>query len=527
MVPGHAHCFELLPRTCPMEAWRPDVAVDTPPQTPRKLASAAALPRLEESPPRPRPLRPKTRSAVGLLIAADLFLMGLLWSLVQGIGGSALSGGPVGAVLLGATLLFGAFAGAYDIPRLRRPRSRLAVAGRQATGVGLAVAVALFVSPGTLALWAGWIARGAVLWLGVVLLRPLVSSAVLDVTGQRTGPIERVLILGSGRVAVRAARTLVSGSDDEIQVLGFADARLHGSLPRGYPGWQVSSVEDVARLAGEIGADQVLVARQDGSRKDVILLSDLLVRQGIRLRVVPDVFHRLLESMPFEHIEGLPVVEVGTRPLTGVRCLVKRAFDLAGAVCGSILILPLILVIAAGIKLTSRGPVLYRQTRLGRGGRPFTFYKFRSMLPGENGDSHRRYVTQLMTEGRAAGSNGSGQAVYKLVDDSRVTAIGVWLRRTSLDELPQLINVIRGEMSLVGPRPCLPFEYKIYKPWQRGRLDVTPGMTGLWQVTGRSLVTFEDMVLMDLFYIANWSFLLDLKLLARTIPVVIWGKGGL
>jgi exopolysaccharide biosynthesis polyprenyl glycosylphosphotransferase len=255
--------------------------------------------------------------------------------------------------------------------------------------------------------------------------------------------------------------------------------------------------------------------------------TDSLIRKGIRLRVVSSVFHRLLESVPFEQINGLPVMEVGATPLRGAREVAKRIFDIAGAIVGSVVILPLLLGIALAIRLTSKGPVLYRQTRLGRGGRAFTFYKFRSMLHGENESTHREYIQELLRHGRAAGNNGAGQPVYKFVDGARLTPIGRWLRRTSLDELPQLINVIRGEMSLIGPRPCVPFEYELYKDWQKGRLDVTPGMTGLWQVTGRSLVTFEDQVLMDLFYIANWSFLLDLKLLARTIPVVIWGKGGL
>jgi lipopolysaccharide/colanic/teichoic acid biosynthesis glycosyltransferase len=140
---------------------------------------------------------------------------------------------------------------------------------------------------------------------------------------------------------------------------------------------------------------------------------------------------------------------------------------------------------------------------------------------------HRRYVEDLVQNGGAAATDTSGQKIYKLVNDSRLTSLGRFLRRASLDELPQLWNVLRGEMSLVGPRPCLPFEYELYKDWQKRRLQVTPGMTGLWQVTGRSYVTFEDMVLLDLFYIANWSFFMDLKLLLRTAPVVVWGKGGI
>lgn len=401
-------------------------------------------------------------------------------------------------------------------------------AARQVLG-GLipAFLVGLLVLPFSLSVWGGLFPSGFLFWLGYVLVRPLLSRTALRWTGTERGPEERVLVVGSGRAAVRAARSLVQDDGNDVHILGFADSEFRRNIPLGYPNWRVESLQEVPELASQMGASQVLVVNQNGSGEEVLRLTDSLIRAGIRLRVVSNVFHRLVESVPFEQLDGLPVMEVGATPLRGAREVVKRVFDLAGAAIGSLVILPLLLGIALAIKLTSKGPVLYRQTRLGRGGQAFTFYKFRSMVNGENETTHREYVHELLTNGRAAGNNGEGQPVYKFVDESRLTPLGWLLRRTSLDELPQLINVFRGEMSLVGPRPCVPFEYEMYKDWQKGRLDVTPGMTGLWQVTGRSLVTFEDMVLMDLFYIANWSFLLDLKLLLRTIPVVIWGKGAL
>jgi exopolysaccharide biosynthesis polyprenyl glycosylphosphotransferase len=341
------------------------------------------------------------------------------------------------------------------------------------------------------------------------------------------GPVERLLVLGTGRRAVQAARSLLGEEGVEFRLLGFVFSDAPTGLPREVPTFRVQETEEVVELARGIGATQVLVAWPELAREEVIRLSDGLRQHGIRLRVVSNIFDRLVESIPLDHVAGLPIMEVGATPLRGWRAAAKRAFDLTAAILGGLLILPLLLGIALAIKLTSPGPVLYRQTRLGKGGKPFTFYKFRSMLPGENGRPHRAYVRELVRENRPAGWSADGRPLYKYVDASRLTPIGRWLRRTSLDELPQLINVIRGEMSLVGPRPCLPYEYQLYKDWQKRRLDVTPGMTGLWQVTGRSLVTFEDMVLMDLFYIANWSFLLDIRLLLRTIPVVLWGKGGL
>jgi lipopolysaccharide/colanic/teichoic acid biosynthesis glycosyltransferase len=204
---------------------------------------------------------------------------------------------------------------------------------------------------------------------------------------------------------------------------------------------------------------------------------------------------------------------------------VKRAFDLAGATAGGLVLLPVFFFVSLGIKLTSRGPILFRQQRIGKGGKQFVFYKFRSMVNGDD-KRHREYFENFVRNGTKAGLDYRGRKVYKITDDPRVTPFGRFLRRTSLDEFPQLINVLKGEMSLVGPRPCLPYEWELYEDWQKTRLSATPGLTGLWQVTGRSNVTFHDMVMLDLYYIYNWSFLWDLKLIVRTIPVIMFGKGG-
>jgi lipopolysaccharide/colanic/teichoic acid biosynthesis glycosyltransferase len=217
---------------------------------------------------------------------------------------------------------------------------------------------------------------------------------------------------------------------------------------------------------------------------------------------------------------------VGETPLTGSAERAKRTVDLAAFCVGAIFALPLLLLLALLVRLSSPGPILCRQIRVGRNGQHFVFYKFRSMRVAPEDPVHQQYASSLVAGEGEAVTGRDGHKVYKLVDDSRVTPIGRFLRRTSLDELPQLLNVFRGEMSLVGPRPCLPFEWQLYKDWQKRRLAVTPGMTGLWQVTGRSYVTFEDMVLLDLFYIANWSFAVDVRLLLRTVPVMIFGKGG-
>lgn len=203
---------------------------------------------------------------------------------------------------------------------------------------------------------------------------------------------------------------------------------------------------------------------------------------------------------------------------------VKRAMDIAGSTLMLIACLPLFAIIAVAVKLTSKGPVLFRQDRIGQYGRRFTFLKFRSMRVNNDESAHKEYVKQLIAGVAERVQTGNGEAVYKLAGDKRITPIGKFLRKTSLDELPQFINVLRGDMSLVGPRPPVPYELAAYQTWHRRRvLQVKPGITGLWQVTGRSRVRFDDMVRLDLRYAISWSPWLDCKILLRTPAAVIKG----
>jgi lipopolysaccharide/colanic/teichoic acid biosynthesis glycosyltransferase len=205
--------------------------------------------------------------------------------------------------------------------------------------------------------------------------------------------------------------------------------------------------------------------------------------------------------------------------------VIKRAMDIVGSALLVVLCAPLLLIIALAVKLSSRGPVLFRQDRVGQYGRRFTFLKFRSMRADNDPSVHKEYVTKLIAgEAERMPSRAAGEGVYKLAQDTRITRIGRFLRKTSLDELPQLLNVLRGDMSLVGPRPPIPYELAAYQTWHRRRLlEVKPGITGLWQVTGRSRVKFDDMVRLDLRYAMSWSPWLDVKILARTPGAVIKG----
>jgi len=207
--------------------------------------------------------------------------------------------------------------------------------------------------------------------------------------------------------------------------------------------------------------------------------------------------------------------------------VMKRMMDVAGSLAALILLSPIFLIIAAAIKLTSHGPVLFRQSRIGQYGEPFVFLKFRSMYVNNDAGEHREYVRKLIAgTAEKQASNGNGSAVYKLTKDSRITRVGSFLRRTSLDELPQFLNVLQGKMSLVGPRPPLAYEVEAYDFWHRRRvLEAKPGITGLWQVNGRSRLKFDDMVRLDLRYARTWSPWLDLKILLRTPGAVVLGEG--
>jgi exopolysaccharide biosynthesis polyprenyl glycosylphosphotransferase len=210
---------------------------------------------------------------------------------------------------------------------------------------------------------------------------------------------------------------------------------------------------------------------------------------------------------------------------TGFSAFLKSGIDIVGSSCALILGAPVLVVIAIAVKVTSEGPVLFRQTRHGQFGEPFTFLKFRSMFVRNDPKIHQEYVEKLIKGQQEADASGTTTQVFKIVNDPRVTRVGAWLRKTSLDELPQFINVLKGEMSLVGPRPPLTYELEHYSPWHHRRLDVKPGITGLWQVEGRSRTTFDEMVEMDLEYARTWSLWLDLKILLRTPVVVLKGHG--
>jgi len=217
--------------------------------------------------------------------------------------------------------------------------------------------------------------------------------------------------------------------------------------------------------------------------------------------------------------------ESGQLFVRGKVFFLKQALDLVLACLILVVLSPLLVLVMLAIKISSPGSVFHRQMRLGQKGKPFRFYKFRSMHVDTDDGQHRSYVKSLIKAGRPYEVDEDGKPFFKISDDARITRVGKLIRKYSVDEFPQLLNVLRGEMSLVGPRPPLPHEYKDYSDWHRRRLDGTPGITGLWQVSGKDAIPFEEMVSLDIHYLRNWSLWLDIKIILRTIPTMLRGNG--
>ncbi|HIC93861.1 MAG TPA: undecaprenyl-phosphate glucose phosphotransferase [Anaerolineae bacterium] len=353
-----------------------------------------------------------------------------------------------------------------------------------------------------------------VLIVVILSLSRLVERVILDRLRRRGIGVDRVLIVGAGEVGRAIMRNIVAQPQLGYQIIGFVDddpVKQRTDIGRFKA---LGGTENLPRLLQEQAVDEVIITLPWTSHRKVIRLMGHCERQGVRAKIVPDLFQMSLNRVDVDDINGIPLIGVKEVTIRGWNLAIKRAMDVVIASVGLVLCAPLMGLIALLIKADSPGPVLFRQVRVGRGGRLFTLYKFRSMR--QEAEAER---AQLLDLNEATGP------IFKIRDDPRLTRVGKLLRRTSLDELPQLYNVLRGEMSLVGPRPPIPSEVEQYQEWHRRRLEVSPGVTGLWQVSGRSDLTFDEMVMLDLFYAENWSLWLDLKILLRTIPTIILGTG--
>jgi len=325
------------------------------------------------------------------------------------------------------------------------------------------------------------------------------------------------LIPGSGKEGfIRNLETALSSSVRETDIKGWYEQdKVTGIILT-----ELNSIDEVVQ-------DKILLKIQD--RLVEALGSGAVAKIRVSYHAFPESYKGNGGDREWFKTPLYPEV-TKQAPAKKIPLFVKRGLDIAGSLLGLVILSPVFLTIALGIKLTSRGPVLFKQDRVGQWGKTFTFLKFRSMYVNSDESSHKEYVTKFITGGNGtspAGERKGGEVVYKMTSDRRVTPLGNILRKTSLDELPQFINVLKGEMSLVGPRPPIPYECEMYDIWHRTRvLAMKPGITGLWQVEGRSQRTFDEMVRLDLKYIGGWSIWLDLKIIVKTPWVMVSGNGG-
>jgi exopolysaccharide biosynthesis polyprenyl glycosylphosphotransferase len=330
-----------------------------------------------------------------------------------------------------------------------------------------------------------------------------VSGAALRAAGYR----RRAVLVGSGPNIQAVSHAL--GDSSMIEPYGFV-ARTPPALVDGLRDFR--SLEQLERHFDAV--DEVLIADADFPQDEAVELVDRCHRHGVRVRVAPSTMEILMERVEFIPGQALPLFELKPPVFEGLDFAIKRTFDLIGAVLLVVVLAPVMILASAAIKLSSRGPVLYRSMRPGIGGRVFSCLKFRTMVHGAE-------YLQDHLESR----NELGGAIFKIRNDPRITPVGRFMRRWSLDELPQLFNVLRGEMSLVGPRPLPQRDYDRLDDWHRKRYLVLPGMTGLWQVSGRSELDFDELVRLDFLYLERWSVFLDLTIILKTIPAVIRRRG--
>jgi exopolysaccharide biosynthesis polyprenyl glycosylphosphotransferase len=330
----------------------------------------------------------------------------------------------------------------------------------------------------------------------------------------RRSYLQNTVIVGAGDVGQLVARKLLQHPEYGLNLMGLIDAEpkeRRGDLEHLT---LLGDIQDLLEIVDALDVERVIVAFSGESHEDLLDLIRQLNERWIQVDIVPRLFEVVGPGVGIHTVEGLPLVGLPPFRLTQSSRLIKRTFDLVGSLLGLILLSPVFLVVAILIKRDSPGPVFFRQLRMGAGNQQFQIYKFRTMV--DDADDRKSDVEHLNRHARS----GRDPRMFKIEDDPRVTRVGRFLRRYLLDELPQLINVLKGEMSLVGPRPLILAEDQYVGGWGRRRLDLKPGMTGLWQVLGRSDIPFEEMVKLDYLYVTSWSAWNDLCLLFRTLPLI-------
>lgn len=347
----------------------------------------------------------------------------------------------------------------------------------------------------------------------------------------RFGGRAQIALLGRSRIGNSLLRALLRDQEyydvvgiieaerSSVAVEDLAGAKGDAADLAGVP--VLGKAAEINELCANKAFDTLIVV--DRSLPETVVLDSVeaCLRHQVSWNMIPAVHELLLDRARVDLVDGIPLVGMRRTNIVGFNWMLKRIFDVLLSFVLLLLAAPLMISVAIAIKLSSSGPVFYVQHRVGFRGRVFPFIKFRSMHVNNDDQIHREYTKQWITKGSPQ-ADANGATVHKIVDDPRIFRVGRFIRKFSIDELPQLFNVVRGEMSLIGPRPAIPYEVDVYREWHRRRFEAPPGITGLWQVSGRNRLTFDEMIKLDIDYLENWSFLLDLQILWRTVRVVLF-----
>ncbi len=359
------------------------------------------------------------------------------------------------------------------------------------------------------------------LWALAVALVTLGRVVGRTVCRTRPSYVQNVVIVGADDAGRLLGSKYRNHPEYGVNLLGFVDTIAPEPAGGGGGGETIlGPLEELASIVRRLDVDRVVIGFPRVSRDKTVELTRTLRELGVQIDLVPRLFEVISPANSFHSVEGFALVGLPPAQLAPSSQLLKRMTDVGVSAAGLVALAPVLALIAALIKLDSRGPVLFRQVRMGGSGRIFRIAKFRTMVA--DADAHKGEVAHLNKHLDAGGD----PRMFKIPDDPRLTRVGRFLRRYSLDELPQLLNVLRGEMSLVGPRPLIPEEDRHVREWARHRLDLAPGITGPWQVLGRSDIEFEEMLRLDYLYVTTWSLGKDLELLCRTIPAVLGRRHG-
>ena len=331
----------------------------------------------------------------------------------------------------------------------------------------------------------------------------------------------QVAVIGTDEEAKRITAHVIT-HNAPFWVAGFLGSRQEVIEDLPVRKTSLGSLENLPEVVDTLKVEELVITDEEMDKRILIAVLDYSTSAGINVWFPPKLMPIIDIKLRIDRFCGLPMIRLCSQRKSWLYDRIKTVLEFLFVLPMFVLLMPLFLAISVAIKLTSPGPLFYRARAIGKDGKEFLMYKFRSMQTNTDTNVHREYVTRLI---KGEIQKTSEDQLLKITNDPRVTGVGRIIRKLSLDELPQLINVIKGDMSLVGPRPCLPYEYELYKEWHKKRQSVRPGITGLWQVTGRSEVLFEDMVLLDLYYIYNRSLLMDLNIVIETVFVVVEKKG--